>query len=83
MLLFAALQANAQFGNVEPVTFENNISVNGSEGTIEFEAYIEPGYHLYSTNIPEGGPVPMSVTYRTVEGAEIVGELVPGEGAVT
>ncbi len=83
MLLFAALQANAQFGNVEPVTFEDNISVNGSEGTIEFEAYIEPGYHLYSTDIPEGGPVPMSVTYRTVEGAEIVGELVPGDGAVT
>lgn len=83
VLLFTAFQASAQFGNAEPVTFEDAITVNGSEGTIEFEAYIEPGYHLYSTNIPDGGPVPMSVAYRVVEGAEIVGELVPGDGAVT
>ena len=82
MLLFAALQVNAQFGNVDPVSFEENVTVNGAEGIIEFEAYIEPGYHLYSTDIPEGGPTPMSVTFNVVEGAELVGGLVAGEGAV-
>ena len=82
MLLLTTLQVSAQFGNVEPVTFEETLTVNGSEGTIEFEAYIESGYHLYSTNIPDGGPTPTSVTYSVVEGAEIVGDLVPGEGAV-
>lgn len=83
MLLMTTLQLSAQFGKIEPVTFEENVVVNGAEGTIEFEAYIEPGYHLYSTNIPEGGPSPMEVSYSVVEGAELVGELVPGEGAVT
>lgn len=83
MLFVATLNLNAQFGNVEPVTFEENVVVNGSDGTIEFEAYIEPGYHLYSTDIPEGGPTPMEVTFSVVEGAEIVGGLTPGEGAVT
>lgn len=83
MLFVATLNLNAQFGNVEPVTFEENVVVNGSDGTIEFEAYIEPGYHLYSTDIPEGGPTPMEVTFSVVEGAEIVGDLTPGEGAVT
>ena len=83
MLLMTTFQLSAQFGGLEPVTFEENVVVDGANGTIEFEAYIESGYHLYSTNIPEGGPTPMSVTFNTVEGAEIVGELVPGEGSVT
>ena len=83
MLFVTTLNLNAQFGNVEPVTFEENVVVNGADGTIEFEAYIEQGFHLYSTDIPEGGPTPMEVTYSIVEGAEIVGALIPGEGAVT
>ena len=83
MLLFTTLSISAQFGNVEPVTFEELVSVNGADGTIEFEAYIEQGYHLYSTNIPEGGPTPTEVTFSIVEGAEIVGALTAGDGAVT
>ena len=83
LLFVTTLNLNAQFGGAEPVTFEENVIVNGADGTIEFEAYIEDGFHLYSTNIPEGGPSPMEVNYSLVEGAEIVGELTPGEGAVT
>lgn len=83
MLLMTTLQLSAQFGNFEPVTFEENVTVDGANGTIEFEAFIEDGYHLYSTNIPEGGPSPMEVSFSTVEGAELVGELTPGDGAVT
>ena len=83
LLLITTLNLSAQFGGIEPVTFEENVTVNGADGTIEFEAYIEDGFHLYSTDIPEGGPTPMEVTYSVVEGAEILGALVPGEGAVT
>lgn len=83
LMLLPLLHANAQFGGAEPVTIEENIAVNGAEGTITFNAFIEPGYHMYSTNIPDGGPTPASVTFRVVEGAELVGVLTPGEGAVT
>ncbi len=83
LMLLPLLHANAQFGGAEPVTIEENIAVNGAEGTITFNAFIEPGYHMYSTNIPDGGPTPASVTFRVVEGAELVGALTPGEGAVT
>ena len=83
LLFVTTLNLNAQFGGAEPVTFEENVIVNGADGTIEFEAYIEDGFHLYSTNIPEGGPAPMEVNYSLVEGAEIVGELTPSDGAVT
>lgn len=81
-LFLAALQVSAQFGPVDPVSIEEVVTVNGDEGKIEFEAYIEPGFHMYSTDIPAGGPVATSVSYQLVEGAEIVGELVPGDGAV-
>ena len=81
-LFFAALQVSAQFGPVDPVSIEEIVTVNGAEGKIEFEAYIEPGYHMYSTDIPAGGPVAANVTYRVVEGAEIVGELIPGDGVI-
>lgn len=83
LMLLPLLHANAQFGGAEPVTIEENIAVNGAEGTITFNAFIEPGYHMYSTNIPDGGPTPASITFRVVEGAELVGALTPGEGAVT
>ena len=83
LLFVTTLNLNAQFGGAEPVTFEENVIVNGADGAIEFEAYIEDGFHLYSTNIPEGGPAPMEVNYSLVEGAEIVGELTPSDGAVT
>lgn len=83
LMLLPLLHANAQFGGAEPVTIEENVAVNGAEGTITFNAFIEPGYHMYSTNIPDGGPTPASVTFRVVEGAELVGVLTPGAGAVT
>ena len=76
-----AFQANAQFGGYDPVSMEEFFKLNGSEGTIEFEASIEDGYHLYSTDIPKGGPVPLSVKFHLIEGAEVVGAITPGEGA--
>ena len=83
MMLVSVLQAAAQFGGFDPVSMEEVVTIKGNEGTIEFEAYIDNGYHLYSTNVPKGGPMPLSVKYLKVEGAEIVGDLVAGEGAKT
>jgi thiol:disulfide interchange protein DsbD len=83
LVLLPLLHANAQFGGEDPVTVEESVIVNGAEGVITFEAFIESGYHMYSTNIPDGGPTPTSVTFRVVEGAELVGSLTPGAGAVT
>ena len=83
MMLLSVFQATAQFGGFDPVSMEELVTIKGNEGTIEFEAYIESGYHLYSTNVPKGGPMPLSVKYHKVEGAEIVGALIAGEGAKT
>lgn len=36
-------------------------------------ATIDPGWHLYDTNIPDGGPYPTSISIDEIKGAEIVG----------
>ena len=84
LLLFAMLltmQVSAQSGGNDPVSLEEFFTVNGEEGTIRFKATIEEGYHLYSTDIPKGGPTPVSIKFHVMEGAEVVGPLVAGEGA--
>ena len=83
MMLLSVLQAAAQFGGFDPVSMEETVTVKGSEGTIVFDALVDDGFHLYSTNVPKGGPMPLSVKYHKVEGAEIVGELIAGDGAKT
>ena len=65
------------------MSMEETVTVKGDQGTIEFEAYIEDGFHLYSTNVPKGGPMPLTVKFHVVEGAELVGAVEPGEGAKT
>ena len=81
--MLSVLQAAAQFGGFDPVSMEETVTVKGSEGTIVFDALVDDGFHLYSTNVPKGGPMPLSVKYHKVEGAEIVGELIAGDGAKT
>ena len=81
-VMLLSLQVNAQFGGYDPVSMEETFVVKGSEGTIEFDALIDNGYHLYSTDVPEDGPTATSVEFHVVEGAEIVGPLVAGEGFV-
>ncbi|MBR4065634.1 MAG: thioredoxin family protein [Bacteroidaceae bacterium] len=80
MMLVSFLQASAQFGGYDPVSMEDVVTVKGNKGTIEFEATIEGGYHLYSTSVPDGGPTALTVKYHVVEGAELVGEITPGAG---
>ncbi|MBR4962348.1 MAG: thioredoxin family protein, partial [Muribaculaceae bacterium] len=55
-----------------------------SDNTIEirYKATIENGWHLYSNELPDGGPLATEVTYTTLEGAEIVGDLVADRAAV-
>ncbi len=70
-VLFTALQVMAQ----RPVTVTHEVKLDGDKGTIEFVAQIEDGYHVYSTDIPAGGPKPTSLKIREIEGAELVGSL--------
>ena len=74
-VLFTALQAMAQ----QPVKVVHEVTLDGNKGTIEFLAKISDGYHMYSTDIPAGGPRPTSLKIREVEGVELVGSLLQAE----
>ena len=80
MLPLLAIQVSAQA--FEPVAIEEVVTIKGQDGTIVFEAYIEPGFHMYSTDELKGGPLPTTISFRVVEGAELVGGLTSGASAI-
>ena len=85
LLLSFLLVAVAQLSVAQmfdPVAVEHKLVVNGADGTVVFNASIEDGWHMYSTDIPAGGPSAASVTFEVVEGASLVGALTPGEGVI-
>ena len=79
ILTFLLLITSAVYGQMdEPVNISTAVDVAGDELTITFKATIEPGWHLYSTNLPAGGPTSATVEFETLNGAELQGVLVPG-----
>ena len=80
VMLLSILPVAAQFGGFDPVSMEEVVTVKGDKGTLVFDALIDAGYHLYSTDVPAGGPTALTVKYHVVEGVELVGEVIPGEG---
>lgn len=58
LLLFTGIQLFAQVLNPVKWTFESK--QNGLDVTLIFKAAIEDGWHLYDTELPDGGPVKTS-----------------------
>jgi len=56
----------------EPVKWK--YSINDS-GEIIFHASVDPGWHLYDMNLPEGGPTSTSFEFDEIKGAELVGKV--------
>ena len=57
--------------------------VSPTELDVVFTGTADAGWHIYSTNIPDGGPNPAEFGLDKIEGAELVGALKPGAGAKT
>ena len=80
LLLFVTSAVYGQMA--DPVQISTLVDVADSEATITFKAVIESGWHLYSTNLPAGGPTSATVEFETLEGAELQGSLVAGKGEI-
>lgn len=81
-LLFSLISLIAFAQMFNPVEIEQKLTVKGAEGELLFTAFIEEGWHLYATDIPAGGPTAATITFETIEGAEAVGSLQSGAGAI-
>ena len=73
LLVFLPLWLSAQIEN--PVTWDiSTRQVSEGEYEVVFKATIEPGWHLYSQNVKEGGPIPTSFNFEEIDGVEMTGE---------
>ena len=76
LLLFAVIGMQAQIQ--EPVTFKTELkTVSATEADIIFTATIDNGWHVYSTNLGDGGPTSATFNIDKMTGAEVVGKLKP------
>ena len=74
--LVIVLAVKAQM--VDPVHFKAELKTgNGAEAEIVFHATIDQGWHVYSTEIGEDGPIEATFNVVKMEGAELVGKLMP------
>ncbi len=75
-MMALTLSAVAQI--VEPVRFKTDLKMlGGDRAEIVFEATIDKGWHLYSTELGQDGPIQASFNAVKMEGVELVGKLTP------
>ncbi|MGQ1945947.1 cytochrome c biogenesis protein CcdA [Geofilum sp. OHC36d9] len=74
LMFIASVTTQAQV--LQPVKWNFSIKSTG-ENTVEViaEATIDNPWHLYSTTIPEGGPIATSINFEPSEAYTITGEL--------
>ena len=75
-MLIMAFMVHAQM--VDPVKFTSTLKTNNTaEGEIVFSGTIDNGWHVYSTNLGNDGPIEATFHVNKLEGAELVGPLTP------
>ena len=80
-LLMLVLLAQAQMAN--PVHFTSKMNMlDGDMAEIVFNCTIDPGWHVYSTDITDDGPTKATFNVDKKDGVELVGKLTP-RGKVT
>ena len=75
-LLLLVLSAQAQMA--DPVHFSSKLNMlQGDEAEIVFSCTIDPGWHVYSTDLGDAGPTEASFHLDKKDGVELVGKLTP------
>lgn len=78
LLLFFVCAVTAMAQMQDPVHFKSELKqISGTEAEIVFTATIDDGWHVYSTDLPDGGPISATFNVDKIEGAELVGKLTP------
>ena len=76
VMVFMAVSAMAQMMN--PVHFKSELKTGkGAEAEIVFTATIDDGWHVYSTDLGNDGPIEATFNVVKMGGAEKVGKLQP------
>ena len=77
--LWLVLGLTSAFAQIQdPVQFKAEWkSISDTEAQIVFTGAIDAGWHVYSTDLPEGGPISATFNTDKMEGIELDGKLMP------
>ncbi len=76
LALLCVSQLQAQ--NVKPVNWRVTVKMTSEkEGILTMRATLEPGWHLYGTTLPEGGPKATQFDFAESKGIKFTGQLTP------
>ena len=77
--LLMVVSLTAAFAQIQdPVQFKTELKkISETEAQIIFTGTIDAGWHVYSTDLPEGGPISATFNTDKMEGMELDGKLIP------
>ena len=76
LLLLFAVEVQSQIQ--EPVKFKSELkTLQAGEAEVVFTGTIDKGWHVYSTDLGDGGPISATFNVESISGAELVGKLKP------
>ncbi len=71
MLIIPALSAQI----IKPVKWTFSVNrIDEQQVDLIFKADIQAPWHMYGLNIPEGGPIPITIDFENIKGFELVGK---------
>lgn len=82
--LFWMIVLGVQAQIMEPVHFQSQFKpTQGDEAEIIFQGTVEPGWHVYSTDLGNDGPIEATFNVVKIDGLELVGKLKPVGKVIT
>ena len=77
--LLMVVSLTSAFAQIQdPVQFKTELKkISETEAQIIFTGTIDAGWHVYSTDLPEGGPISATFNTDKMEGLELDGKLIP------
>lgn len=73
ILVMIGIVANAQISNPVEWSADATLNDNGASGVLKLSATVEPGWHLYGMDLPEGGPRSTDIKFTKLQNVEFTG----------
>lgn len=82
LVLMLTVSANASAQDA-PIRWRMIVKMTSpTEGTVTIKALVDEGWHLYGTEMPDGGPKPTTFDFSGSEGISLIGKPVPSRKPV-
>jgi thiol:disulfide interchange protein len=82
LILSLFIIGNASYSQIyDPVKWSTGVEkVSDSEYDLIIQATVEEGWHLYSQNVPEDGPIPTTFSFEATSNYKLIDKTIEEEG---